>query len=370
MLLRPMEVDDRRWRAKDATDVEVLGHEPVRTEALVEQPGVRVRRPEGRKPGDGPNAYAHRALVFVRPTSGAALLGETAVVIVAHNSESTLWDGLTALPRRELAEVIVVDSGSADGTASVVAAFPEDEVRWLPQGRNCGFGAGNNAGVAALEGDRRFVLFLNPDCRIDRGSLVALLSYLDGHERCAIAAPLLLRSGVELPSAGSIGGLANELRLVVPRLVGRRLPQRRNLPVRQVAGPVGYVEGACMAVRLEALRAAGGFDERYFLFYEELDLARRFAVLGYSVDLVTSAVAEHVQKVSRRSLPFEGRAHLVASAYLYLRKWSGPAKAGAFQVAARAGWAALAATNRLSPPEHRALRASLSAAVELAKTLD
>lgn len=234
----------------------------------------------------------------------------------------------------ELHGVVVVDNASPDDSAAIAERVPGVRVVRMPDNR--GFGAGCNAGVAALPGSTH-VLFLNPDAVIESADLLRLLDHLHRHPRCAIAAPRLFRDDEALPSAGHEAGLRTELRNVVPTPLARLFPERRLPGSYDRTGPVGYVEGACFLTRADALRQAGGFDEAFFLFFEELDLARRLRHDGWTVDLVATARAEHLRAVSRRTLADGGRSHLLRSTVLYLQRraaW----RARVFVVVARACW--------------------------------
>lgn len=238
--------------------------------------------------------------------------------MVTHASSSTLRTCLEALPVARLHGVVVVDNASPDDSAAIARRVPGVVV---VEQANTGFGAGCNTGIAAL-GGAELVLLLNPDATVAERDLLALVAHLDARPRCALVGPRLWRDGTPLTSGGRPAGLLTELRLVAPAALARHLPDRRLPPDRALTGPVGYVEGACFLVRAEDLRGAGGFDEAFFLFYEELDLARRLALRGRTVELLATASAQHRSAVSREQLPDRGRAHLLASAVIYLHRRS------------------------------------------------
>ena len=249
----------------------------------------------------------------------AGNLAPVGVVVVSYRSEATIAAALDALPVADLAAVVVVDNASGDASAALARRHGATVVE---NPTNVGFGAACNRALPLL-GPAEYVLFLNPDAVIGEADLVALTQYLDANPRCAMVAPRLFRNGEPLTSAGSLATVRTEIRLVAPAPIARRICPRRFEPDYDATGPVGYVEGACFLARRNALAMVGGFDERFFLFYEELDLARRFAMLGFTADLCASASAEHLVAASRSTEPDRGHAHLVRSAELYLRKWHG-----------------------------------------------
>lgn len=322
--LGPVNVGDVNVAAPDPVELKLPDVDSAGDERVVEQGVVGVGTPVGKG----------RSREDAHATQSRASLQRVGVVIVAYASASTLTTCLRALPVDDLHGVVVVDNASPDDSATIAATVPGVQVVRLPDNR--GFGGGCNAGVAAL-GDAELVLFLNPDAVIEQDQLRLLIDHLDQHERCAVAAPRLYRQGQPLSSAGGDAGLATELRTVVPTQLARLFPERRLPPSYAVTGPVGYVEGACFLVRRQALEQVGGFDEAFFLFFEELDLARRLRRQGRTVDLVAAAGAEHLRAVSRKTLADGGRSHLLASTVIYLQR-RGAWRARAFLAIAPVCW--------------------------------
>jgi GT2 family glycosyltransferase len=280
------------------------------------------------------------------------------VVVVAYASQATLADCLTALPVDELHGVVVVDNASPDDSAAVAESVAGVQVVRLSTNR--GFGAGCNAGAAALP-DAHHLLFLNPDAVLAPAELGKLLDHLALHPKVAVVAPRLFRDGEPLPSAGHDAGIRTELRNVVPTALARFLPERRLPSSYAVTGPVRYVEGACFLVRANALAEAGGFDEAFFLFFEELDLARRLRQRGWTVSLVASARAEHLRAVSRRTLADGGHSHLLRSTVLYLQR-RGRWRAAVYVVSARLCWWLRARAGGLDPDRARAMSTAVRSA--------
>lgn len=266
------------------------------------------------------------------------LLRRVGVVVVTYRSALVVAGALGSLATTRLADVVVVDNDSPDDTVAVVESMALPGVRLVRAGGNLGFGAGCNAGVAALDARAELVLFLNPDAAIAPSELEQLVGYLDSHPSCALVAPRLERSGEALHAAGRVGTLVTEVRPLLPKELGWVLPERRTSPSKTRGGPVGYTEGACMLVRRAELAAIGGFDERFFLYFEELDVAERFRARGKTVDLCLDAVATHAVGTATAELPLAGRPVMIASTVAYLRKWRGERAARWYGRAARASW--------------------------------
>ena len=279
-------------------------------------------------------------------------LSDVGVVVVTYASATTVLDTLRALPLDRLGGVVVVDNDSPDATVEVVTGARLPGVRLVRQ-PNAGFGAGCNRGVAELP-DVASVLFLNPDAVLSTADLETLVTYLDDRPRCAVVGPRVRSGGEPSYSAGRLATLATELRPLLPHPLSAVGPHRRLPPDYDRSGPVGYVEGACFLVRRDALVAVGGFDERYFLYFEEMDLGRRLARAGWEVHLCADAVVDHAIGVSRAELPFAGRPHLVRSCVRYLADWEGRRAARAWVTAARASWALRERLGRLPAEERRA----------------
>lgn len=250
---------------------------------------------------------------------------------VTYNSSDTIEETLSSIEALHPGDAIIVDNGSSDATLDIIG---KHSLR-LHRGTNIGFGAGCNLGVSLLKDNVDFYLFLNPDAHIDASELTKLVAYLDEHPQVAIVGPRMFREGIEIPSCGKTSTLGTE---ILPLLIGplRKLAPRRVTPAGDfVTGPVGYVEGACFVVRKSAF---DGFDERYFLFFEELDLANRLRARGLEVHVVGEAKAEHHRGGSRATVADGARSHFWASTYEYLLEWHGKRQARLWAVIAKTMW--------------------------------
>ena len=194
------------------------------------------------------------------------------------------------------ARVVVVDNGSTDGTQALVRErFPEAQL--VEQG-NEGLGAGWNRGIAATEG--RYVLILNADAWLTDGSLERLLAFADARPDAAVVGPRLLNTDGTLQR--SVRGFPTLWRLATEYFFLRKLaPRSRALNAFYAGGfdhddvrEADWVMGACMLVRRDAIDAAGGLDEDFFLFAEETDWCYRFARGGWKVVFYPGAECVHV----------------------------------------------------------------------------
>ncbi len=210
--------------------------------------------------------------------SGAGM----ALVTVTHNS-ATAVDRLLRSVEQHLpgAHVIVVDSGSSDGSATAArAAAPRATVVEL--GRNAGFGAASNAGVDLVE--EPICVLINPDVELVDSSLATLAADLLAPEAPEqILAPLLLSPDGSRQDTAHIdpGSGLMTVKALIPTAA---LPG----PLRPLLDPwrsqrsrvLGWAAGACLVAATETLRRLGPFDERIFLFAEDMDLGLRAADAG------------------------------------------------------------------------------------------
>jgi N-acetylglucosaminyl-diphospho-decaprenol L-rhamnosyltransferase len=242
--------------------------------------------------------------------------------------------------------VTAVDNGSTDGTLALLAT--RSDVQLIRSISNVGYGAAANLGVAAA--DEEWVLVANPDIVFEPSALDVLLTVADRWPRSGVVGPRihtpdghLYPSARELPSLGRGIGHA---------LFGWLWPSNpwtaayRREHSDPVEGSVGWLSGSCLLVRREAFREVGGFDEGYFMYFEDTDLCERVAKAGWDVVYAPSAVVEHrgghatVSRADAMSLAHH------RSAYRYLaRRYSG------------LGWA----------PVRGALRVGLSARYQLGR---
>ena len=250
-------------------------------------------------------------------------MAEIAAILVNYNAGHELRLALQSI-RDELDgrnwEAIVVDNASSDGSGALAHEFAP-HVRLLQNPENVGFGRGVNQGVAATAAST--VLIMNPDCRLVAGAVGALEQELSAHPNCAVVGPRILSPD------GSPQGNARGDPDMLTGLFGRASALRRRLPRLQVsrrnvldgnmdtAVPVDWVSGACMLVRRDALARVNGFDERYFLYWEDADLCRRLRLAGYNVRYAPAATAIHRVGHSSRTARASSIRAFHDSAYLY-----------------------------------------------------
>ena len=248
-----------------------------------------------------------------------------AVIIVSFNSGACLARSLASIAAHAPgARVVVIDNASTDGsTRDAALQAPHVDLHVNPH--NVGFGRGVNQGLAMVSTE--YVLILNPDCYLTAGAVETLEGELARHPECTIAGPQILNDD------GSVQGSARGDPTILTGLFGRstlltRLFPRSKLAKRNVrtdadlltrgeSFAVDWVSGACFMARRETLAAVGGFDERYFLYWEDADLCRRLRNAGHTMRYVPTATVVHSGGVSSRSARALATQAFHESAYTY-----------------------------------------------------
>ena len=229
------------------------------------------------------------------------------VIIVTYNSAKDIGGCLASIPR-ELSgggvEVIVVDNASEDATTrDIKTNYPWVTV--IEAGGNLGFGKANNLGFDRSSG--AYILFLNPDTVIDAGALEWCLARLANEPRTGIISPRLILADGSLdlacrraiPTAWDGFTRASGLAKKFPRV---RFLAGYNLTWLPEDGtyPVGSVNGAFMLTSRRVLSRIGLFDERFFMYGEDLDLCLRCTQAGYQVVYDGSHSILHLKGQSSR----------------------------------------------------------------------
>jgi N-acetylglucosaminyl-diphospho-decaprenol L-rhamnosyltransferase len=246
------------------------------------------------------------------------------VVVVAYRSADTLRGCVAPLAAMPGVSVTVVDNASPDESAATVADLPIELIR-AP--RNGGFSYGCNLGAAGATAP--YLLFLNPDARIDEAALEALVAVLRDDPETGLAAPRILDEDGSLsyslrrfPRLRSTYAQAIFLHRVWPRASWVDELVRDDAAYERPA-TAEWLSGACMLVRRTAYEAIGGFDERFFLYCEDTDLCLRLWQAGQAVRFEPRAEVQHVGGASSgagETQPIAARSRVI-----YARKHRGRA---------------------------------------------
>jgi len=233
-------------------------------------------------------------------------------LIVSYNSGQVIADCLDAIPGQP---TVVVDNDSKDNTVEICRQ--RDNIKLIETGENPGFGAGVNRGFENI--DTEWSLVINPDAVLDSQNLERLLD-------CAR----------RFPDAGMIAPAIVDPDGVLDYSHDKALHRRKGMSRKRLdplpEGPVcaEFLSGAAFMVRTDVAKQIGGFDETFFLFYEDDDFCWRVAKAGYSLILEPGAQAIHLggtSTIPSARIAYRRDYHMGRSLTLYRQKHLGPTAA-------------------------------------------
>jgi GT2 family glycosyltransferase len=250
----------------------------------------------------------------------------TSVIIVSYNTRDLLLaciESVLTHSALDSRQIFVVDNASGDGSAQAVAdRYPG--CRLIANQTNRGFGAANNQALAEI--DTEYVLLLNPDARLLPGALAAMQTYLVEHPEVAIVGPrtyfpdnTVQDSTYNFPRILSETVKALSLEPLIRRVTpGSSMLVERYYP--EVVCEVDWLRGACLMCNRKALSAVSGFDERFFLYSEEVDLQYRIREAGYSIVFLPQAGVIHHLGASMAMEPVKNYIQLFRSKLQFAEK--------------------------------------------------
>lgn len=246
---------------------------------------------------------------------------DVAVSIVNTSNRELLLRCLETLEddpgRRCSVEVVVLDNASTDGSAQAVRErFPDARV--IEQPYRDGFGANHN--TVTRETSSKYVYILNEDTETPPGTLDALVDYLEAHPSVGAVGPKIIGpDGLQQGSAWNL--MSIPIQLVWALTLGQKgaVISTGNAPKR-----VEAVSACAVMVRRDVFEKAGMFDERYFIFSEEADMAQRFERLGSERHYLPTITTLHHGQQTTSSVPDRQINEHWRSLDLYLERWHRP----------------------------------------------
>jgi len=243
---------------------------------------------------------------------------DLSVITVTHQSASYIEEQVFSVVSgaiRATVEQIVVDNASTDGTVELLEGLGLMVKRVIVNRENRGFAAANNQALEYASG--RYFLFLNPDMRVQEGSLDRLVAWMDEQGDVGISSCLLVDAEGSALAVGSARALPTFFKEVLWLL---RLDF---LYGKSRKGEVEMVKGAFMLVRRELIERLGfAFDPRYFLLYEDADLCREARSLGYKIAIHPDARCIDFNSRSFAHKPGQWIYYCYVQSMLrYFRKW-------------------------------------------------
>lgn len=225
---------------------------------------------------------------------------DVSIIIVNYHTAQLVIDCLKSVYEKTdgiTFEIIIVDNASGDNYDKIIAEeFPDKNIKFITLPENIGFGRANNAGFEIANG--RNILCLNPDTILINNAIKILSDYLDAN-----------------PDVGACGGNLYDEQMNPTLSFRRMLPGIRwelselchLIPEKILYGgnshfnfsdeviTVGYITGADLMIPQKILNSVNGFSEKFFMYYEETDLCKRIAKLGYRVKNIPFAKIQHLE---------------------------------------------------------------------------
>ncbi|MFH1143123.1 MAG: glycosyltransferase [Candidatus Eisenbacteria bacterium] len=266
------------------------------------------------------------------PPAGDGETGPDAIdagIIIVHYRTPELLarclESIAASGTRRSIETLIVDNDPLDARSLSLAE--RHGCRYLRSDRNLGYGRGINRGLAECRG--RHFLILNPDIEVGPGSIDALIEFMDAHPEVGIAGPKLFSPD------GSLQYSARTF-YTLPVILLRRTPLGRLRPRARIVRDhlmmdwdhqdereVDWLLGGALIVRRAAVDDVGGMDERFFLYFEDVDWCNRMHRRGWRVFYVPRATMVHAhQRASAGGFLTRGQRMHLESALRFYEKWS------------------------------------------------
>lgn len=236
--------------------------------------------------------------------------------IVTYNSSDVIANLLDDLKDCQIDDVVVVDNNSSDDTTHIVS----EEYPWvklITSKKNLGYGGGHNIAIRKVESDIHFII--NPDIKVNNEQIHSMVSFMETNPDVVLMCPKVLNNdGTEqfLPKRNPrlkylIGGFfgINHLR--------DEYTMKKSVFLKPTE--IDFCTGCFMTCKTSCLKECGGFDERFFLYFEDADLSRRMKKLGKVVYNPHSTVVHGWKRENGRTL--RGVLRFLCSFYKYKRKW-------------------------------------------------
>ena len=220
-----------------------------------------------------------------------------AVATVSYGSSDVLKGFLESVSASSAGPVIIIvaDNGKNDATVAELTAASSG--RYLPLPRNLGYGGAMNEAICSLPLDVQWVLVSNPDVVLMPGAIDALIVAGNSDNRIGAVGPAIMTDGEVYPSARAVPSLRTGIGHALFANIWLGNPwtraYRRDSSREPVRRDAGWLSGACVLVRKSAFDQLGGFDDGYFMYFEDVDLGYRLGKAGYRNVYEPTAVVVH-----------------------------------------------------------------------------
>jgi N-acetylglucosaminyl-diphospho-decaprenol L-rhamnosyltransferase len=225
-------------------------------------------------------------------------LPTTAVVTVSYHSDDVIEGLLKSVANADSSMPLVVVVDNAPGGSSSIRDISEKyAAHYIPQSANLGYGAAMNVGLQSLPESVDWVLLTNPDVVLHPGCIEALRSTISADPTIAAVGPAIETDGQTYPSARAVPSLRTGVGHALFANIWLDNPwsraYRTSAELSTQRRDAGWLSGACLMVRRSVFEAIGGFDESFFMYFEDVDLGFRIGKAGYRNVYEPAAVVTH-----------------------------------------------------------------------------
>lgn len=245
------------------------------------------------------------------------------IVVVIYNSAAFIEKFIQNIEKAvSLSHLIIVDNNSKDATDSIIERYKK--ITFIKSPKNLGYAGGNNLGIKhAIKHGAKYIFILNPDVFLDKNCIKYLLENFSKNEKLGIAGPKILTNDKKI---WSLGGIIDKKRYSAG-LIKYGINESSKV---SFSGKVDFISGTAILIDKKVFDKIGFFDEKYFLYYEDVDFCVRANKVGFDLYIDMKAKIIHyesssVGKNSKNMQYYMARNHLMfvnkfAPTYIKLRE--------------------------------------------------
>lgn len=255
----------------------------------------------------------------------------TGCIVMYQNDRTKLEAAIGSTLSSDLVEKLyLVDNSPTDALRDLAN---DDRIEYLHNPANPGFGAAHNLAIAAVLGNSRYHIVINPDVYFDAEAITSLVAFMDEHPEVGHTMPKVLYPNGDLqylcktnPTPFDLfarrflpGGLQ---KLFAKRMAAYEYRDKDRNPAHdydRTMFDIPYLSGCFMFLRTDTLERVGFFDERIFMYIEDADLTRRFLQVSRTAYFPGATIHHHFEKGSHRNRKLMW--YSIQGAFVYFRKW-------------------------------------------------
>jgi len=253
-------------------------------------------------------------------------MNKISIIIVSYNVRSYLSNSIDSILKSSIKniELIIVDNNSFDDTVEYISQnYPS--IKLIPNSSNVGFGRAVNQGARIANSD--YLLILNPDTIIEEDTLKKLVNYIETNDKIGMVGPKILNADGSLQL--SCKRSFPTIKSAIPKILGldKLFPNskwfgRYNLtfldPDKNHV--VDAISGSCMLIRNKVFKKIGGFDEKFFMFGEDIDICLRVWKANFEVHYFPETKIIHFKGKSVKTAPYNSREAFYEAMDIYVEK--------------------------------------------------